>query len=121
MTWRRPLALWIALGCLGAACSPAGALCRKKQECAPDRNDTIDDESVGVCQVAFDARIAALRENSEAECHELADREIAFASCIGALDCEDFLEPDANGACADEREGLSEALDAAAGECASTD
>ena len=104
-----------------AACSPAGALCRKQQECAPLINQEMDDESVQVCTVAFDVRIRALRENSEAECQALADAELAWASCRAGLACEDFIPPDTNGLCETERKALDDATRDAEGECASTD
>jgi hypothetical protein len=116
------LLVWCALA--GAACSPAGALCTQKQRCADanDQNgDELDDESVHVCEVAFDARIRALRENTEQECQEQADAELAYASCTAGLDCADFEEPDHNGLCEVERDALDDARRDAEAECTSTD
>lgn len=111
------LAAALALG----ACSPAGALCRKQQECAPEQNDEMDDESVVVCEVAFDVHVRSLRENDEVECQEQADRELDYARCASGLACTDFVEPDTNGLCESERKALDDARRAAEGECASTD
>lgn len=116
----RALLLLASCALASAACSPAGALCAQKQRCAKD-NDPIDDESVRVCEVAFDARVRALRENAEQECQEQADAELAYASCAAGLDCADFDEPDHNGLCKVERDALDDARRDAEAECASTD
>jgi hypothetical protein len=110
-------ALALACACGVGACSPAGALCAKKQECDDERQD--DDERV--CRTAYDVGIATLRENDEAECDALADRQQEYDACRAGLSCQDFVEPDLNGLCEDERERYLDALDEAAGECASTD
>jgi hypothetical protein len=100
-----------------AACSPAGALCAKEQECDDQRAP--DDERV--CQTAYDAQLKALHENGEADCQDLANKQEDFDACRAQLDCADFQEADLNGLCADEKERYAKALENAKGECASTD
>jgi hypothetical protein len=106
---------------VGASCSPAGALCQKRKDCAPDENRKVDDEDVRVCEVAYETEVAALRENTEPECHALVDAKAAYDSCRAALDCDDFLAPDHNGLCANERNDLVDASAETQGECAATD
>jgi hypothetical protein len=117
----RALSLCVVAALALAACSPAGALCRKQQECAPEQNDEMDDESVVVCEVAFDVHVRSLRENDEIECQEQADRELDYARCLSGLACADFVEPDTNGLCESEQKALDDARRAAESECASTD
>jgi hypothetical protein len=81
----------------------------------------MDDESVVVCEVAFDVQVRALRENDEIACQQQADRELDYARCLSGLACADFVEPDTNGLCEAEQKALDDARRAAESECASTD
>ncbi|OGQ17489.1 MAG: hypothetical protein A2138_26240 [Deltaproteobacteria bacterium RBG_16_71_12] len=98
-------------GCVG------NNLCAKKQEC----NDSLEDDSYGVCVESYNGGIAALRANKESECQELAVAMLAYDACRAALDCDDFEEADLGGKCDDERDDFEDAINDADLECTSFD
>ncbi len=102
---------------LASACSAAGPLCDKEQQCDTKRAD----DDIAVCRTAYHARISALRQNAEAQCQDLADATENYDACRAGLACADFAEPDLNGLCKVERHSYEDALKDVEGECASTD
>lgn len=112
-----PIACALALCSVAISGCVANSFCGKTQEC----NDSLEDDSYGVCVEAYNAGINSLRANKEPECQELAAAKLAFDACRAALDCDDFDEGDFGGKCDDELDDYEDAMRDADGECSSYD
>lgn len=104
----------LAAGALGAGCAPGNALCAKQQEC----DDSLEEDTFGVCVEQYNAGINALRANEEPECQVLADAQLTFDACRAQLDCNDFEEGDFRD-CDKELDNLQDAFEDADGQCSS--
>ena len=105
----------IALGVVGSGCT-ANSVCAQRQEC----NDSLEDDSEGVCVAAYNAGIDSLRANNEEECQRLADAILARDGCLLQLDCNDLDdEADREDACGDQLDDVRDAQEDADDECSS--
>lgn len=94
----------------------ANQVCAQRQEC----NDSLEDDSEGVCVASYNAGIDSLRANNEEECQRLADAILARDGCLLQLDCNDLDdEADREDACGDELDDVRDAQDDANDECSS--
>ena len=75
---------------LAASCNPAQGACQKTFDCQDQLGLKLEDDFVGVCTAEFEGENNALRQNAEKQCKDLADAEVAVATCEGGLGCDDL-------------------------------
>jgi hypothetical protein len=90
----------------------ANNVCEKRVACEEDENDVnYSSDAAAVCSADYQASIAALEANEEEECDRLARAIVALDNCRVGLSCSDFLAPDLDGECDDQRDELDDAQD----------
>lgn len=100
----------------GAFCAVGGDCDRSLIEAPFDPVPGDSDDSVAVCQVFHETRLAALRQNSESICFEVAAAYEAYMACVvedGGCDPFRLIEPE----CKDEYEDWQDLEDEAGGRC----
>ncbi|MBI1947748.1 MAG: hypothetical protein HYS27_18815 [Deltaproteobacteria bacterium] len=107
-----------ALWCAG--CNPAESICQKEYDCQDELGLTLEDDYVDVCAASRAGANNALRQSAEQECEDLANAQLAVATCESALSCEDLAASraamlDEADKCKDLRQGAVDAAEAADG------
>jgi hypothetical protein len=113
----------VSLSMLAAAgCNPAEAYCQKVYDCSDELEVDYEDDYPAVCAASLAGGNAALRENAEQECEDLANASAAYYSCLGALECADLKKhfedgPEADTACKEPGKTLVETTEEADDKC----
>lgn len=105
----------IAISVIGtASCgsSPAATYCNAAAECdesffgIPVDGVGSSDDSIAVCEEDINVTLSSLRQNSEEDCHALADAYEVWFLCIESenADCEAWYDNE----CEDEREDIQD-------------
>ena len=111
----------LAMVAAGAGCNPAEAYCQKLYDCEAELDVDYEDDFPAVCNASIAGAQAALRENAEQECEDLANAQAAHVSCKAALECEDLKKAEgdleADTACKETGKALGEAFENAGAKC----
>jgi hypothetical protein len=101
----------LSLPLMATQCT-ADNVCNKRVQCEQDENDVnYSSDAAAVCSADYQAYIASLEANEEDECHRLARAIVDLDRCRVGLSCSDFLAPDLDGECDDQRDELDDARD----------
>jgi hypothetical protein len=84
------IAASLALTAAIFGCNPAEGLCQKQFDCHEQLGLNLEDDYVEVCAAELEGQNNALRKNAEKECKDLADAQVALATCLSTLSCDDL-------------------------------
>lgn len=105
----------------GVGCPSGEAYCTKLYDCEEELGVDYEDDFPAVCNASFTGAQAALRENAEQECEDLANAQAAHVSCKAGLECEDLKKAEgdleADTICKETGKALKEAIENADVKC----